>query len=289
MSSVRSAVWVVLLVGLLPTFARADSMTTAGWTVYYTPTPAAQDLSTSTPVPAPSPSTADAFLNFGSAPYSEQSVLTVGTAQPWYDSPAVTQAYGHIPTTAEQASFTSEVLHDVQTTYALAGLNPVVTTDPTIPASHTISIVSGLSYAPNPNAIGITDVGHDGFGFIDKLSYATNPDQLAWAVAHNVSHELMHAFGVAIHADQTGSYLDAASATWNLLTDPTSTFSPAAIKLITATNFGPSVTSSATGQITGLMQIDGDQEILAVPEPSTLAAWSFVALGAFVFRRRHAS
>jgi hypothetical protein len=44
-------------------------------------------------------------------------------------------------------------------------------------------------------------VGGNGFSFIDKLSYATTPDQLAWAVAHNVAHELMHSFGVAIHPE----------------------------------------------------------------------------------------
>ena len=104
---------------------------------------------------------------------------------------------------------------------------PLLTTDPTVPAHHTLSVVSGLSYAANANAIGITDVGHDGFGFLDKLKLRDRLDELAWAVAHNVSHELMHAFGVATHADPTGTYIDSATATWGLLTDPQSTFSPA--------------------------------------------------------------
>src|SRR4051794_19426322 len=41
-------------------------------------------------VPAPAASAAtsppDAYLNFGTSPYLEQSNLTVGTAQPWYNS-----------------------------------------------------------------------------------------------------------------------------------------------------------------------------------------------------------
>ncbi|MCA1684929.1 MAG: hypothetical protein LC745_02870, partial [Planctomycetia bacterium] len=214
---------------------------------------------------------------------------TTGTPAPWYASPAVTQAFGHTPTPAEQASFTSQVLSDVRTTFALAGLNPLITTDPTAQANHTLSVVSGLSYGPNSNAIGITDVGHDGFGFIDKLNYANTPNQLAWAVAHNVSHELMHAFGVAVHSDTSGKFLDAGSATWSLLTDPNATFSQAAVGLISATHFGPSITSAAVmGQGEGLTRVvEGDQEILAVPEPATLTAWS-IALSCLIFggRRR---
>ena len=72
------------------------------------------------------PSVADAFLNFGHGPYSEASLLTVGTPTPWYDSPAVTHAYGYTPSASEQAAFTSEVLADVNTTFSLAGLHPVV-------------------------------------------------------------------------------------------------------------------------------------------------------------------
>ena len=73
-------------------------------------------------------------------------------------------------------------------------------------------------------------IGNSGFGFIDNLNYAQSTDQLAWAVAHNISHELMHAFGVAVHHDQTGTYLDSATATWSLLIDPNTTFSPAAVQ-----------------------------------------------------------
>ena len=96
----------------------------------------------------------------------------------------------------------------------------------------------------------------------------------------------MHAFGVGTHPDQSGTYIDGASATWALLTDPNSTFSPAAVGLISATNFGPSVTSSSSGVRTGLLKLDGDQQLNAVPEPSALAAWSLVVAGMYYQGRR---
>ena len=230
----------------------------------------------------------DAYLNFGTSSYPEQSTLTVGTASPWYDSPSVSSAFGHTPDAQEQQSFISSVVADVQHTFTASGLtgsNTVsVTTDPNAGALHTLSVVSGLSYAPNPNAIGITDVGANGFSFIDKLSYATTPDQLEWAVAHNITHELMHAFGVAVHHDQTGDYLDAATAKWSLLIDPTATLSPAAVADIVAHDVGRNGSSSS---VVGGEQIDGDQELLApVPEPSTIAFWGLAGTGLVLERRR---
>ena len=147
-----------------------------------------------------------AFVNFGNAPYAEASTLTTGTPQAWYNSPSVTQAFGGTPSAAQQTSFTQTVLADIQHTFQISGMNVNLTSDPSALTAHEISVVSGTSYPANPGAIGITDVGASGFSFIDKLSYATTPDQLAWAVAHNASHELMHALGVAVHADQTGSW-----------------------------------------------------------------------------------
>lgn len=282
MSVIRTLAWGILVTLVLPQAVRADSLTSGSWTVFFEPTVASQDLIDLGPSSAPK--SVDAFINLGTSGYSEAPVLTTGTAQPWYLSPAAAQAFGHTPSPAEQSAFAAQVLADVNTTYALAGLSPQITTNPTVPADHTISVVSGLSYAGNPAAIGITDVGHDGFGFIDKLKYANTPDQLAWTVAHNVAHELMHAFGVGIHPDQTGQYLDAASATWNLLADPNAGFSPTAAKLIAATHFGPVVSAALTSGGTG-RQIDGGQEIMTVPEPSTVAAWSAVTLGGLCLRR----
>ena len=228
------------------------------------------------------------YLKFCTNPYTEQSALTIGTAQPWYDSTSVAKAFGHTPNAQEQQSFINSVVTDVQQTFTASGLtgsNAVsLTTDPNAGALHTMSIASGLYYSPNPNAIGITDVGANGFGFIDKLSYATTPDQLEWAVAHNITHELMHAFGVAVHHDQTGTYLDAATASWSVLTNPSAVLSPAAVADIVAHNVGRNGSSSSA---VGGELLDGDQEVLApVPEPTTIALWGLVATGGLVLRQR---
>ena len=270
-------------------------------------TPAFTTMSSSNSAPAAlsSGSTADAFINFGSSNFLEASSLTRGTPQSWSLSPAVEKVFGGVaPNAQQQAAFTSEVLQDVHKTFQLSGLNPSITSDPSVHASHTLSVVSGASYAQNTNAIGITDVGANGFGFIDKLGYTTDPHQLALAVAHNVSHELMHAFGVAAHHDQTGQYLDSATASWSQLSDPNTTFSPAAAQDIAThlANANQPVSAALLG-LEGLNP-DGHQKgcqcLLcqkgyqlelgpqSVPEPTTIAAWSLIA-GAGLFYRRAGS
>jgi hypothetical protein len=245
-------------------------------------------------------SSATAFINFGNAPYAEASTLTTGSPQAWYSSPSVTQAFGGTPTAAQQASFTQTVLADIQHTFQLSGMNISLTTNPAVPAAHEISVVSGASYPSNPGAVGITDVGASGFGFIDKLAYATTPDQLAWAVAHNVAHEMMHALGVAVHPDQTGQYLDAATATWQMMTDPNARFSPQAVQLMLSASSGAGL-ASATGAellragstphhglITRGLGADGEQELVApVPEPADVVLWAVAAgAGLSLSRRR---
>jgi hypothetical protein len=234
--------------------------------------------------------TSDAVLNFGSASYLEASQLTTGNPQAWYNSPSVEKIFGgQAPNSQQQSDFTNQVLQDVQQTFALSGLHPNITLDPNARANHMLSVVSGASYGPNGNAIGITDVGNNGFGFIDKLSYANSLTDLEWAVAHNISHELMHAFGVGVHYDQTGKYLDSGTATWDLLTDPNTTFSSQAAQAMSGLNFSPNGSAAGfLGSSKQVMNIDGDQEILAatVPEPATVGVWSVGLAGVILVRRR---
>src|SRR5262249_40432595 len=159
----------------------------------------------------------------------------------------------------------------VQQTFRLSGMNPTLTTDSNTPAFHTLSVVSGTSFAENANAIGITNVGANGFSFIDKLNYATNPTELAWAVAHNVSHELMHAFGVGYHPDD-GNVIDAGTASWSLLSDPNAQFGPNATHLLLASQYGTLAGGGGSGLGAEMLnpmgtKVDGDEvQPQAVPE-----------------------
>ena len=257
----------------------------------------------------------DAFINFGNGTYSEAQSLTTGSAQAWYQSPSVQAVYHGTPTADQQAAFRSEVLQVVQNTYHQSGLNVSLTTDPTQNYAHTMSVVSGASYSGNSQAIGITDVGNDGFSFIDKFGMAKTPDELAMAIGHNVAHELMHAFGIAAHPDQTGTYLDAASANWSTLTSAQTTFSPQATQMLAAQNFlngpGKEFTQGALG-VSGLELLTEHHPVTChcpycnslrqlksaeglalsgaspVPEPTTIALWGFAAVAVVVARRRGA-
>ncbi len=284
----------------------------------YNASPAAS-TTVAAPTPAYSPASSGdhayaAFINFGSSGFSEAQTLTSGTPSAWYTSPVVQQVFGGTPTAAQQSGFISEVLHTAQQTYAMSGLNVNLTVDPTQDYAHTMSVVSGASYNANPNAIGITDVGNDGFSFIDKFGSAKNSDELAEAIGHNIAHELMHAFGIAQHPDQTGTYLDAATASWSILTNPNTMFSPQAAKLLSTMDFfsGPGKEfTQGVGGISGLelltehhphfctcplctalrkLKAAAAQAIgpdaAPVPEPTTLALWGLAGALAIAARTR---
>ncbi|SIO62446.1 PEP-CTERM protein-sorting domain-containing protein [Singulisphaera sp. GP187] len=268
---------------------------------YTSPTPPPVQSSSSAPV--------DAYLNFGTGSYAGASLMTSGAIQPWYESPTVTSVYGGVPTPQQRSDFANTVMKNVEQTFLNSGINVNLSLDPSAQSSHTLSVVSGASYAPNPNAIGITEVGGNGFSFIDKLGFAKSLDQLEWADAHNIAHELMHAFGVATHHDQTGTYLDAATATWDMLTSPSTKFSPEATTDILAhlsQNHGSSAVTVGA-EMLGLSSLSEKSgfhcpfcqqgyaptgtpalEVNAapVPEPTTMALWTAGAVATILFVRK---
>jgi hypothetical protein len=213
---------------------------------------------------------ADGFINFGTGPYASASQLTSGNAQPWYTSPAVTQFFGGIPNAQERADFTNTVLQRVEQTYQMSGVPVQLTTDPNVPAAHSISVVSGTGSPVNSQFAGVTTEGGDGFSFIDKFAGAQSLDQLEWVVAHNIAHELMHAFG-GEHHDLTGAYLDSAMTPWSTMTNPNTIFSPAEVQDLLSHNFKQNVSGAgADGQIVAGLPA-------AAPEPGSLLAWASAA------------
>ncbi len=178
----------------------------------------------------------DAYLNMSDTGYADAASLTAGNAHPWYTSPVVDQFYGGEPNAQQQADFERTVAIRVMDTYRKSGLDLQLTNNPNDPVPHTLSVVSGTSSPLNPSAVGITNIGGSGFTFIDGLKYANTLDQLEWAVAHNVAHELMHAFGGG-HHDTTGQYLDAAVTNWDTLINPNATFSPDAVAELRTKDF----------------------------------------------------
>jgi hypothetical protein len=233
----------------------------------------------STPAPAVSapPSSADAFLNLGAGPYPEQALITTGNAQPWYNSAAIVNLFGGQPTAQQQQSFDDAVIQRVEQTFRLAGIPLTLTDNPNVPAPHTLSIVSNTSSSPFPDSIGTTAVGGHGFTFIDPIGKsAQSVDQLEWIVAHNVSHELMLAFGVPEKYDQTGNFIDARNANWSMITSPTATFSSAAAQALLAQMGTP---TSNTEYQPGAQMVGP----APVPEPATVALWvaALAALGLY--------
>ena len=252
--------------------------------------PAMETLSAPSPAPAPPAASAapaapqgmvDALLNFGTGPYSEAGQITTGGAEAWYLSSGVTSLFGGTPNAQQQQNFVSTVAQRVEQTFQLSGVPLTVSTDPNLPAAHVMSIVAGTASAFTPGAIGETDIGRSGFSFIDQIAKsAQNVDQLEWILAHNISHELMLAFGVPEVHDQSGNYIDSTKANINMMLSPTATFSPGAAQALLAQNFLSSAPMTGTEP-----QMIGASP---VPEPATIAVWGFVVGAAVVASRRRA-
>jgi hypothetical protein len=220
----------------------------------------------------------DAYINLGASPYPDESQITTGNAQPWYASAAVARVFGGTPTAQQQQAFDTTVLQRVQQTFGLSGIPITLTDSPGVSAAHELSVVSGTSSLAFNGAIGTTALGASGFSFIDLMApSAQSVDQLEWLVAHNVAHELMLAFGVGEHYDQTGNYVDATQANWAMMTSPNATFSPAAAAALRA-----AISPSGPDQI-----IESAPQLIqptATPEPTTWALWGLAA-AALIWRR----
>jgi hypothetical protein len=237
---------------------------------------------------------ADAFINLGAGPYAGASLITTANPQAWYNSPGAAALFGGTPTAQQQQSFDQAVMQDVQTTFRLSGISVSLTDDPAAAAQHSLSLVSGATSAAFPSAVGTTDLGANGFSFIDTIARsAQSVDQLEWIVAHNISHELMLAFGVGENYDQTGNYIDARNANLAMMINPNATFSAAAAQAIMQ-KLGP-------GGFTQILQ-PGEQAIAptaapvapmaapmapmaATPEPSTVIVWGALTIGAIAAGR----
>jgi hypothetical protein len=249
------------------------------------PAPIAVAATYSAPAPATfaassssSSGTYDAFVNLGNGPYPNDSLLTTGGAQPWYNSSAVAQLYGGQPNAQQRADFTNTVLQRVEQTFQQSGVPVNLTADPTASAAHTLSVVSNTVSSWGP-VLGLTDVGSNGFSFVDQAAKsASSVNQLEWLVAHNVSHELMLAFGVGENHDKTGNYIDSPVANTSMMLNPNATFSQSAAQALLAANF-----QSAQGALASAgAQVISPQP---VPEPATLVLWTLAGT-AFAARRR---
>jgi hypothetical protein len=235
---------------------------------------------------------ADAFVNLGAGTFPAASALTTGSPQPWYDSSAIVNLFGGTPT-AQQADFDNVVIQRVQRTFQLSGVSVTLTDDPSVSAAHTLSLVSDASSKTLGNAIGMTDLGANGFSFIDQIApRAKSVDQLEWIVAHNIAHELMLAFGVGENYDQSGNFIDARNASFGMMTSPQAGFSSAAAQALRsalATADIPSIAAESLLATTSTNPVSGAQFTLSdpqtVPEPTTVAFWVLASASLVVSRR----
>ncbi len=230
---------------------------------------------------APPSGPVDAFINLGSGPYPLQNAITTGNAQPWYASSQLTTLFGGQPTAAQIQSFDNAILERVQQTFSQSGVAVTLTDNPNVAALHTLSLVSNTSAASMTGAIGMTQIGNSGFSFINNIApSAQSVDQLEWIVAHNISHELMLAFGVPENYDQTGHYIDSTVASWSMMVSPTATFSTAAAQAI---NQALATTGTSAASQLGAQVLSPDS---SVPEPTTLALWAAAGVALIIARRR---
>jgi hypothetical protein len=213
----------------------------------------------------------------GSGPYPLASQITTGNAQPWYNSPQISSFFGGQPTAQQQADFSAAIIQGVQQTFQQSGVPITLTTNPTVPAAHTLSLVSGTTSNTIPGVIGMTQIGGSGFSFIDQeAKSAQSLNQLEWIAAHNIAHELMLAFGVGENYDQSGNYIDARNANFAMMVSPSATFSAAAAQALLSSNFTSPTTTLGAQEL----------KVQPVPEPATLLLWAAAAVGGILVHRK---
>jgi hypothetical protein len=239
---------------------------------------------------APGP---DGFINFTTGPFAQPGSSTNYATQPWFQSDVVKSVYGGTtPDAAQQAAFSHEVLDRVSTAYQHSGVPASFTLDPNAGAPHSISVVStpdgSTAGTPLLDKLGETQIGGNGMTFIDQYHGSTTPDQLAKAVGENVAHEMMHAFGIAEHHDETGQFIDSGKANPSLLNAADPVFSPAAVQNLLSQNF-KNVASGLTMNMTSAgnsNQLLATPSVTPVPEPATILAWTAACLALGLRGRR---
>ncbi|QDV33922.1 hypothetical protein [Tautonia plasticadhaerens] len=255
------------------------------------PTPARPITPRPASPPPPTPEEpADAYLNFSDGPFPAAESLAEGEPAAWHRSPVVSDLLGRAPNAQEQQGFKADVVAKVEDRFRSSGIDVDLISEPG-PASHTLSVVSGALAKDNTQAIGLADIGGDGFTFLDNFDTAAidSVDDLETAVANNISHELMHTFGVDFH-HESGETIDSGTIPWDLLTDEDLAFSGDAVALLSSADFqgrwddltlaGAQLPSHGQGCS---CHPNGAH---ATPEPATLAMWAITLLGASWSGRR---
>src|SRR5262245_24368303 len=92
----------------------------------------------------------NAFINLGSSSSPDQSQITTGNVQPWYDSSAVSSLFGGPPSAQQQQSFDAAVMQRVEQAFNLSGVSVSLTDNPGVPAARELSLVSNASSLPFP-------------------------------------------------------------------------------------------------------------------------------------------